>query len=136
MQLSINQLSDLTGKDRRTISSRLKDLAYVDGEKGAYLYEASEALELIYGTGSTSAAGKTLDGAKTEAALEQAALSRVRREEIQRHRIPLNIVASIWEGALTACSAKLKAARGKKLDAPLINTLLAEFRAAKLPVSW
>jgi hypothetical protein len=120
MQLSINQLSDLTGKDRRTITSRLKDLAHVDGAKGAYLYEASEALELIYyGKGS-----------------DKSDLDRKRCEQIdvdieikRKKRIPLPIVSAVWDAGLQSFAATLKAARGKRLD-PRRSTSSSPFSAA------
>ena len=123
MQLSINQLSDLTGKDRRTITTRLKDLAHVDGAKGAYLYEASEALEQIYYG----------DNSKPD-------LERKRCEEIdlnmeikRKQRIPLPIVSSLWDAGMQSFAATLKAARGKVLDTTKINDLLDILRSVKLP---
>lgn len=125
MQLSINQLSDLTGKDRRTITRALSDLAYVDGAKGAYLYESAEALELVYGS---NAAGRTLDEAKKEQAFEAAALSKARREEIQKTRIPHDVVEHVDDITFQSIAASLKAAQGKVLTAELINELFARFR--------
>jgi chromosome segregation and condensation protein ScpB len=46
--LSISQLSDLTGRDRRRIAKQLKDLQYTAGERGAMLNESAEALPLVY----------------------------------------------------------------------------------------
>ena len=48
MLLSINQISELTGQDRRTIAKQLKDLQYTAGERGAYLEESTETLPLVY----------------------------------------------------------------------------------------
>jgi len=41
MHLSISQLSELTGRDRRRIAKQLKDLQHTAGEWGAILYEIS-----------------------------------------------------------------------------------------------
>ena len=38
MHLSISQLSELTGRDRRRIAKQLKDLQYTAGEWDAMLY--------------------------------------------------------------------------------------------------
>ena len=35
MLLAINQISELTGRDRRRIAKQLKDLQYTAGERGA-----------------------------------------------------------------------------------------------------
>jgi hypothetical protein len=41
MHLSISQLSELTGRDRRKIAKQLKDFQYTAGEWGAILYGIS-----------------------------------------------------------------------------------------------
>lgn len=123
MQLSINQLSDLTGKDRRTITTRLKDLAHVDGAKGAYLYEASEALELIYGA----------KGGKADLDAKRCEEIDLNIEIKKKMRIPLPIVSGKWDAALQSFAATLKAARGKVLDTTKINELLDVLRSVTLP---
>ncbi len=57
MLLSINQLSQLTGRDRKTVTKQLENLAFIDGEKGAHLYESSEALPLAYAVDNLEAGG-------------------------------------------------------------------------------
>lgn len=126
MQLSINQLADLTGKDRRTITQRLADLHHVDGSKGAYLYESDEALAMIY---QSANARDELDKRRCE---DIALNMEIKRKQ----RIPMDIVAAIWDAALQAFAATLKAARGTKLDAKKINELLAKLRSTKLPLQW
>ncbi len=56
MHLSISQLSDLTGRDRRTIARQLKDLQHVAGERGAMLYESEAALPAVYAVASLDTA--------------------------------------------------------------------------------
>ena len=48
MQVSQNQLSELTGKDRNTIRRLLSDLKPVRGSHSAKLYESKLALETLY----------------------------------------------------------------------------------------
>ena len=48
MLLSINQLWEITGRDRKTITKKLENLTFTDGDKGAHLYESSQALPLIF----------------------------------------------------------------------------------------
>ena len=131
MELSINQLSELTGKDRRTITNRLRDLAHIDGAKGAYLYESAQALELIYLT-----AGKTLDEAKKEQALSAAELNRARREDLDRKRIPIDIPLQANDQILQSFTAELKAASGEFLTQELINSLLEKFRTIPAKLKW
>src|SRR5438046_9286220 len=85
MLLSVNQLSELTGRDRRTITKHLEDLHFVDGEKGAHLYESSEALPTIYSVDS-------LKSARAKQALSQASLNAVREEGRRNERIPIEDV--------------------------------------------
>ena len=47
MLLSINQISELTGQDRRTIVKRLEDLPFQPGDKNACLYASTEALPAV-----------------------------------------------------------------------------------------
>ena len=48
MQVSISQLSDFTGRDRRTINKRIKTFLKPIGQKqGASLYDSKTACELI-----------------------------------------------------------------------------------------
>ena len=48
MLLSVNQISELTVRDRHGIPKRLENLSFTPGDKGAHLYESREALPLIY----------------------------------------------------------------------------------------
>jgi hypothetical protein len=71
MFLSINQLWELTGRDRKTIKKHLENVQFIDGEKSAHLYESSEALPLIY-------AVDNLEAARAKQALSQASQRRAR----------------------------------------------------------
>ena len=48
MRLSITELNNLTGLDRRRIRAALVDLESTQGKKGALLFESREALPLLY----------------------------------------------------------------------------------------
>lgn len=127
MLVSINQLSEWTGQDRRTITRRLADLHFVDGEKGAYLYESCEALPLIY------------NAKNPRDALDQKRCEEidVRIQSARKERIPLKlIILPIWDAAIQAFAATLKAAKGRKLDTAKINELLAILRSVRLPLTW
>src|SRR5215471_17253628 len=106
MNLSISQLSDLTGHDRRTIAKQLKDLQYVSGERGAMLYDSITALPIVY-------AVENLEAARAKQALSQAALNAVREEELRKQRIPLQIVLDTVDEVFQTIGSTLKAARGK-----------------------
>ena len=46
--LSVSQLSELTGKARKTITDRLEGIAVTPGPRGGHLYDPRVALERIY----------------------------------------------------------------------------------------
>ena len=76
MLLAVNQISELTGRDRHEIPKRLENLPFTPGDKGAHLYESREAPPLIY-------AVDNLEAARAAQARSQASLNAV-REEIPR----------------------------------------------------
>ena len=139
MELSISELSDLTGQDRRTITRKLEKLNWLEGPKGAHLYASRLALAAIYVSENE---GKTFDQARTEQALESAALTRVRREEAEKKRPPLDLVLGLFEAAAQEVAALLKAHKGKPLDQARIDKIFESFRelAGKLTagkgVTW
>jgi hypothetical protein len=59
------------------VSKRLSDLKHTDGERGAMLYESTEALPLVY-------AVDNLEAARAAQARSQASLNAVRVSTIRR----------------------------------------------------
>jgi hypothetical protein len=129
MLLSISQLSELTGRDRRTLTKKLEPLPMTEGEKGGHLYESVEALARIYGSDS-------LEAARAEQARSQAALNKVREEDLRKQRIPIELVLSIHDQTLQAMAATLKALNGKVLTAEIINNIFQDFRAIPSKLKW
>jgi hypothetical protein len=129
MLVSIKKLSELTGRHRQTIAKLLADLPSVDGQKGAHLYESREALPLIY-------AVDNLEAARAEQVRSQAALNKVREENLRKQRIPIEIVTETLDQTLQAMAATLKAAKGKVLTVELINSIFADFRAIPAKLRW
>src|SRR5947199_10862022 len=127
MLKSINQLAELTGRDRRTIKKQLEDLHFVDGEKGAHLYESTEALPLIY-------AVDNLEAARAEQARSQAALNKVREEVLRKERIPIQIALDTMDEIFQAIGATLK--NCKELSLARVNELFAKFREAPKKLKW
>jgi hypothetical protein len=90
MHLSISQLSELTGRDRRTVARKLADFPHTAGQRGAMLYESSEALSLIYIV-------DNLEAARAAQARSHASLNAVREEDLRKQRIPIQIVLDTLE---------------------------------------
>ena len=97
MRVSINQLSDLTGFDRRTISRRLESLT-PEKEGRSHLYESRDALRLAYGAVSD---GDSLDLSQERAhlALAQRKLAEIKRKELERDLIPAAEVVQFFTEA-------------------------------------
>src|SRR6266516_2520349 len=98
MKLPILKFAELTGVHRDTISKRLADVPFEAGKKGAHLYESSEALPLLYAVDS-------LEAARAKQALSQAALNKVREEDLRKQRIPIQIVLDTMDECFQAMGA-------------------------------
>ena len=129
MLLSVNQLSELTGRDRHGIPKRLENLPFTPGDKGAHLYESREALPLIY-------AVDNLESARAAQARSQASLNAVREEDLRKQRIPIQIVLDTMDEIFQAMGATLKAAEGKTLTTERINELFEKFRSIPAKLKW
>jgi hypothetical protein len=81
MLLSVNQISELTVRDRHGIPKRLENLPFTPGDKGAHLYDSQEALPLIY-------AVDNLEAARAEQAHSQASSNAVREEDLRDRTQP------------------------------------------------
>ena len=129
MHLSISQLSELTGRDRRTVVGKLADVPHTAGERGAMLYESSEALPLIY-------AVDNLDAARAAQARSQASLNAVREEDLRKQRIPLQLALDTMDEVFQSIAATIKASKGKTLTIELINELFDKFRSVPAKLNW
>ena len=127
MLKSINQLAELTGRDRRTIKKQLEDLRFEPGEKGAHLYESSEALPLIYRV-------NNLESARAKQALSQASLNAIREENLRKERVPLQLVLDEMDSLFQAMGAILK--NVKELSPSRINEIFDKFRAVPAKLKW
>jgi hypothetical protein len=76
--LSISQLSEITGKDRRTISKRLAATQPHSVNGRAQLYDAAEAIQIIYVSDSVEGMDKKL--LRTELAIEEERLTKLKLE--------------------------------------------------------
>ena len=127
MLKSINQLAELTGRDRRTIKKQLEDLHFVDGEKGAHLYESTEALPLIYRV-------DNLEAARAKQALSQASLNAIREENLRKERVPLQLALDEMDSLFQAIGAILK--NVKELSPTRVNEIFEKFRAVPARLKW
>ena len=127
MLKSINQLAELTGRDRRTIKKQLEDLHFVDGEKGAHLYESTEALPMIYRV-------DKLESARAKQALSQASLNAIREENLRKEHVPLQLVLDEMDSLFQEIGAVLK--NIKELPSVRVNEIFQKFREIPSKLKW
>lgn len=104
MKVSISQLSDLTGRDRRFIRSRLADLPSEQGEKGAILYESRDALPALF---SSTRLDPGVERARLDAARANLAELALRQKEGEL--LLASEVESVWSGMILNVRSKLLA---------------------------
>lgn len=105
MLISITQLHNLTGQDRRRITKAVANLRYEKGEKGAKLYESEQAIPLLY----LSPNDAELDPNKERARLthHQANIAALEEQELSGELVRrTDVVAEVSE-AIANCRAKL-----------------------------
>jgi hypothetical protein len=123
-QVSINELSVLTGKTRETIGKALANLTFHDGPKGAKLFNSYHALAALYRASSA-------DGEKPT---DQLALKRIEEidlnmEVTRKERIPLSITNEVNDDVIQSVVALIKSHKGKVLTEDLSNDIFASMRA-------
>src|SRR5213080_3841216 len=119
MLKSVNQLAELTGRDRRTIKKRLLNLPFVDGEKGSHLYESTEALPLIYRV-------DNLESARAKQALSTASLNAVKEEELRKEHVPLQLVLDEMDALFEPMGEILK--NTKELSPVRVSEIFQKYR--------
>ena len=108
--LSINQLSDLTGKTRETIARRLNaaSVPFTPGPKAAKLYESPAALPAIYEAVEGGQQGALMAARVRNLDLDSE-LKRQKRDLADGLVIPTEIVVQVWSGATNAAKQRLLA---------------------------
>src|SRR5947207_11433979 len=127
MLKSVNQLSELTGRDRRTVKKQLEELHFVLGEKSAHLYESSEAFPLIYRV-------DNLESARAKQALSQASLNAIREENLRKEHVPLQLVLDEMDSLFQEIGAVLK--NIKELPSVRVNEIFQKFREIPSKLKW
>jgi hypothetical protein len=126
MQVSQNQLSELTGKDRKTIRKLLADMPHTPGPHSAMLYDSKRALEKIYIGDGDAAFVTTAEAFRqlTIAKKDQIDLDmQIKRGE----RIPLEDAEAVFNEAVMAIAGIIKAS---KLPVSAVNEIFGQLREA------
>src|SRR5262245_48063787 len=120
MQVSQIQLSELTGKDRKTIRRLLSDLQPVPGPHKAKLYESRIALETLYYGKNGSEFISTAEAVRRLTIAKEKEI--VLDMEIKRgSRVPLSDVAQSANAVFQMFAGTLKANRDKVMTEATIN---------------
>lgn len=134
-KFSISQYAEMCGRDRTTISIKLRDMTFEPGPRRSRLYESVHALELIFGF-TIGGDVPTITQAEATRLLTVARGQQVELEmEVTRkERVPIEDITEINEEALSNAAGLLKANTGKQLTEEIVNDVFSCFRgiAAKL----
>lgn len=122
-QVSINWLSDHTGKDRRTIKKRLDGIAQTDGK-----FDSKAALEAIFLDFGGDDEKITTPEAVRRLTIRKDAEIALDMEIKRKERIPIDDIKTAQNEAFQAVAGTLKANCGKVLDLALINEISATIR--------
>ncbi len=112
--LSINQLSELTGKDRRTIKDRLVDLAPHSEDKRGCYYDTHEALPRLF-EHSKTAGGLERKLLQEKLKFDQARTEKIEIEvgEMKRRLVPIEDIGEAVEKEYTSVRTRLRAIPSK-----------------------
>lgn len=111
--LSISQLSEVTGKDRRTISKRLASIQPHSDEGRAYKYDAAVALDLIFASDSVQGMDKQLLKAQLGLELGKQAKIEIEVAKLRGELIPLGEIVKAVEKEYANVRAQLRAIPSK-----------------------
>lgn len=134
MKASVNQLAEMTGKDRRTVKKRLEGLEPVGKQGRAVLYEVKEALPLIYQVGQgPDVEGITLDEARRNESVAKTEKLHLEMESIRKQRIPVEVVNETLEEGLGAMKAVIKRSKLKPAEK---EEIFRELREVPRRLKW
>jgi hypothetical protein len=111
--LSISQLSEITGKDRRTVSKRLAALVPQTTKGNAQLYSAPEAIETIFVSDSVEGMDKKL--IRVQLAIEEEKLQKIKIENgvSLKELVPVEDVAKAVEKEYSIVRSQIRALPSK-----------------------
>jgi transcriptional antiterminator len=130
-QVSINELSVLTGKTRETIGKALANLPFNAGPKGAKLFNSYHALSALYRSSSLSGEKPT----------DQLALKRIEQIDLEmevtrQERITIEAMNAVNDEVFQSAAALIKSHKGKVLTEEVINDIYAAFRSIPEKLKW
>lgn len=128
MQVSITELHNLTGQDRRRITKALANLDSKPGKKGAKLYESTDAIPLLY----LAEEGSVLDPQKERARLthHQANIAALEEKELEGELVRRSAVVAEVSEAIANCRAKLLSLPSKMASVVAGMSEVADIRGA------
>jgi hypothetical protein len=135
--LSINKLSELTGKTRESIGKKLDGVPHNLGngdKRPAKMYDSKVALEVLY-LGHRADGGDEIEGrmptpaeASRDLNIAKKAEIDLKMEVLRKERIPVEDVTVVNEQVFANVAAIIKAHTGKELTPDLVNDIFTEMR--------
>lgn len=130
MLVSISQLSDLTGRSRKTVQQKCDDLEATKGKRGAIQYESKDALPRILGIADEDT--ERLDYAKENALLarEKRKKITIEREILEGRLIETETVIETWQQMVSAMKSRLLQLPSEGAQAAIVATELYDIEEA------
>jgi hypothetical protein len=131
-QVSISYLSEITGRDRRTVTNRVGHLQFtVEGK--AHLFDSAQALEAIYAADGPRQQMDALIAARTRLALANAQKLQIEIETLRKERIPIEVATAAIEPVLMLTKAKIL---GSDLTDDEKRALFDQLRSIPRQLGW
>jgi len=126
MNLSISEISKLTGIHRETVAKKLANLASTTGPKGAKLYDSVEALPLIYALERTEVSVRE---AKARSDMAGARLKEIAAEKAMGELVPRPIVRLALEAFVKFTGQRFEELRARgAIDRQFIDQCAARWK--------
>lgn len=103
--LSISEIANLTGRDRKDISRKLEPLSYEPGPKNSKLYDSVEALELLFEARSSNELQRQIDEAHLEVARRRAQKLAIENKVKEGLLVHIEDIAAVVEREYAAVRA-------------------------------
>lgn len=118
--VSISELADLTGRDRKDVSRKLEPLLHQAGPKNAKLYDSIEALELLFEARSSNELQRQIDEANLEVARRRAQKLAIENKVKEGLLVHIEDIAGVVEREYAAVRAGFLAL-GSRLSKDLMS---------------
>lgn len=111
--LSMSQLAEITGFDRRTVKARLSGIKAQNGPKGALIYDSTVALPILYAQDAESDLERQILQENLRKERAEAEIREMKASSLRKELVPIEDVATVVEKEYAAVRAAMLALPSK-----------------------